>query len=215
MTLHFEAEIQKGSWGLVEYHWQRSDGSRGPAGEIDFPLQGEYRGSPIERVTMSWRLGPVPGDAVWAELVIDSPRPAPSGAARAAARISCTGTALPDPCAALAEHGPITSLVRQCAARRLQEAEARLAALVGRFERALEPDPQEPADSVLRQAASRRLAAFRASQATWVRFRQEACEEVYFETFPGSSAGARRFDCQHELTEARASYLWRRLTYDE
>jgi uncharacterized protein YecT (DUF1311 family) len=215
VTLRFEGEIQKGAWGLVEYHWERSDGSRTPAGEIDFPLQGEFRGSPVERVEMAWNVEPAPGEEVWAELVIDSPRTTRSQAARAVARIACSSDTLPDPCAALAEHGPITSLVQQCAERRFREAEAKLSRLVERFERTLEPDPAEPADSVLRQVASRRLAALRASQAAWSRFRKQACEEVYLEFFPGSSAGARRLDCLRELTESRTDYLERRLASEE
>jgi uncharacterized protein YecT (DUF1311 family) len=218
VSLRFTGEIEKGAWGLVEYHWVRSDGSRTPSVEIDFPIQGEFRGSPVERVAMSWSVEPASGEEVWAELVIDSPPPA-TPAARAVARVSCTGAGpAADPCAELTELGPITSLVRQCAERRIAEAEAELREVVKRFESTLRPSRSATGDSTersLRQIELRRADAFRSSQTTWEQFRHQACEEVYLETFPGSSATARRLECLRELTEERRRQLERRLSPEE
>ena len=214
VILRFEGEIQKGAWGLVEYHWARSDGSRTPPAELDFPIQGEFRGSPVRTVAMTWRVAPEPGQQTWAELVIDSPETTTSAAARAVARITCVH-AVPDPCAALAEHGPITSLVQQCAERRFEEAASRLDDLAGRFELTLEPDPADPPETLRRDSEVERLEAFRDSQASWRRYRWQACQEVYMETYPGSSAGARRLECLRELTEERSRFLERRLSPEE
>lgn len=123
----------------------------------------------------------------------------------------------PDPCEALAEHGPVTSLVRQCAEQRFRQAGARLAELVERLESEIalaplgpgsEPDPTA---ELLHDVAQRRFEAFRASQASWHRYRERACEEVYLETYPGSMAASHRAECLRNITEERVGYLAKRL----
>jgi uncharacterized protein YecT (DUF1311 family) len=213
VTLNFTALIQKGSWGSVRYHWVRSDGSRTPTESIDFALN-----EAPKPVSMRWQVDPGQSHDVWATIAINGPPHSIVRASKAIATVVCTGrpsgraSPTTDPCAEIERVGPIGSLVRQCAEQRYHRAHDELTKAVAELSATLEPvtTPDPNADAV-RQAEIRRLESLRESQSRWEDYRESACQEVYYETWPGSMADTRRLACLLELTESRIAYLHRRL----
>ena len=221
-ALRFTGEIAKETWGDVDYHWVRSDGSRSPSAQIDFNAQGPH----VKSVAMQWRVDPQPGQQVWAALEIKSPPGSQSNVGKAVAKVICTNRPVArqrgtgdnlsiDPCTEASDTGPTTAAVWQCAEKRRHDAEAELAQVVEDFLTRLTPLPTEkPDEAGLHQSERKRLEVFQTSQRLWSDYRVEACEEVYLEYWPGSSAKIHRTDCLTQLSKERTQYLRGRLAGD-
>lgn len=213
VTLRFAALIQKASWGAVRYHWVKSDGTQTQTESIDFALN-----EAPKQVSMRWQVDPGQSREVWATLAINEPPHSIARAAKATATVVCTGrpggraSRTADACAEVESVGPIGSQVRQCAEQRYHQAHDELTKTVAELSATLQPDttPAPNADTV-REAEKRRLESLRESQSLWQDYRDSACQEVYYETWPGSMAESRRLECLRELTELRTAFLRRRL----
>lgn len=216
-TLRFVAEIRKGAWGIVRYRWLRSDGTRTPIETIDFNLN-----DPPKQVSMTWTVDPAPREEIWASLEITEPPRTDVRVPRAPAAVICTnrpaegersGRAI-DPCEAIEDIGPITDLVRQCTDSRYARARAELARVVVEYAAAVGPEAGDGPDEIVGEAETKRLESFRQSQRLWEQYRDSACEEVFYEFWPGSMSENARLECLLELTEARIEYLQGRLAGD-
>jgi uncharacterized protein YecT (DUF1311 family) len=116
----------------------------------------------------------------------------------------------------LDEVGPIGSLVRECAEQRYRIAEETLGRTVAAFVESLGvPASAESAEDPAAEADVKRRAFFEESQASWEAYRRAACEEAYYEFWPGSMAATARLECLLQLTEIRAAYLQNRLEVQE
>ena len=165
---------------------------------------------------MLWTVDRPPDDEVWAALVIAEPTESSTPARRATARVICTNRAEANACARLDEVGPIGSLVRECAEQRYLVAEEALGRAAATFVESLGvPASTESAEDPTAEADAKRRAFFEESQASWEAYRSAACEEAYYEFWPGSMAATARLECLIELTESRSAYLQNRLEVQE
>lgn len=116
-----------------------------------------------------------------------------------------------DPCATIEEVGAIGDLVHLCVQQRYQDAQRQLDHVVDEFTQIVAPLPAEDySNASSRDADVNRERHFRLSQQAWEDYRNNACQEVYYEYWPGSIGATAQIECMLELTKSRTEYLQRR-----
>jgi uncharacterized protein YecT (DUF1311 family) len=214
--LRFTAEIRKGAWGPVRYHWVKSDGTRTTSESVEFHIN-----SPPQQVSTIWSVDPEPGEQIWASLVIEEPEDTTQRVGKAVAKVVCTTSdarstadeAVPRECMRRNADEPlIGSKARQCELARVRLARSELDRLFHTLETTLEPpDSEGPPDDAIAEGEAKRLRYLRESQHVWDSFVRNACEEVYYSYWPGSMSEDARLECMYELTRQRIDYIRKRI----
>lgn len=205
-TLRFIAEIEKGGWGVVRYRWMRSDGYRTPVETIDFL---DWR---PKRVSLTWQVDGRSGEPAWASVEILEPPNTEVRAGKAVAKVICDDRSSldADVCGSMDAIGPLGSLARSCLLQKYDRAGVELADTLNDLGDTMQVTNQE-AGATVREAEANRLLFLLESQKHWLSYRDSACQEIYYEFWPGSMAQGARLTCLLELTESRIEYLKRRM----